>query len=54
MLMTVAVHNLARGMIFIRLWPSFLDLCLVRELSDPRPIHWNIAKPAYMVPKVAE
>jgi len=53
MLMSVAVHDLARGIIFIPLSPSFLDLRLVGELSDLRGIHQNIAKLAYMFTKVA-
>ena len=47
------MHNLARGIIFISLVPSFLDLRLVSQLSDLLGIHRNIAKLAYMVTKVA-
>jgi len=52
MLTTVAVPDLARGIIFIRLWPSVLDLFLVRELSKLRGIHRYIVKLAYMITKM--
>jgi len=53
MLMTVAVDDLAHGIIFVRLAPSVFDLRLGSELSDLHGIHRNVAKVAYMVTKVA-
>jgi len=52
MLMTVAVHDLARGIIFIRSSPSVLDFFLVREVSKLRGIYRYIAKLAYMITKM--
>jgi len=51
--MTVAVDDVARCIILVRLEPSVLDLCLVSELSDLCLIHRNVAQLAYMVTKVA-
>jgi len=52
MLLTVAVHYLERGIIFIRSSHSVLDLFLLRELSKLRGIHRYIAKLAYMITKM--
>jgi len=53
MLTTVAVEDLARFIIFVRLAPSVFDLRLVSELSDLCGIHRNVGKLAYMVTKGA-
>jgi len=53
MLTTVAVCDLAPGIVFIRLSPSFLHLRLVCELSYLCGILQNIAKLLYIVTKVA-
>jgi len=53
MLRTVAMHDLANCIIFVRLASSVFDLGLARELSALRGIHRNGANLAYMVTKVA-
>jgi len=53
MLTTIAVQDLPRALIFIRLSLSFPDMRLITEVSDLCVIHENIAKLEYIVTKVA-
>ena len=52
MLATVDVQDLSRGIVFIRMSPSVLDLILVLELAKLCGIHRNIAKLAYVFMKM--